>query len=81
MAVVLFIYTAVMSFYLHDFWNMAAGPDRMNNLVHALKNVSIMGALLMLASWPRQPVIGTAGALELDEAGEVVTSGHSTRSS
>jgi putative oxidoreductase len=67
MAVVLFIYTGVMSFYLHDFWNMAAGSDRMNNIVHALKNVSIMGAFLMLASWPRRPVIITARELELDE--------------
>jgi uncharacterized membrane protein YphA (DoxX/SURF4 family) len=55
-AVVLLIYTAVTTFYMHDFWNMA-GADRMNNMTHALKNLSIMGAFLILAAWPRRPAI------------------------
>jgi putative oxidoreductase len=78
MAVVLFIYTGVMTFYIHDFWNMA-GPDQMNNIVHALKNLSIMGAFLMLAAWPRRPVIAKrAGAHEWEvEPEPVVTSGYS----
>src|SRR5215470_14976807 len=52
-AVVLLIYTAATTFYVYDFWDMAAGPDRTNSLIHALKNLSIMGAFLMLAAWPR----------------------------
>jgi putative oxidoreductase len=60
-AVVLLLFTAVTTFYYHDFWNMA-GAERANNLAHALKNLSIMGALLMLASWPRRVVIAEAPA-------------------
>lgn len=56
MAVVLLIFTAVTTFYFHDFWNMT-GPDRANNLVNALKNLSLIGAFLILASWPRRAVI------------------------
>jgi putative oxidoreductase len=68
-AVVLFIYTRAMILYIHDFWNMAAGPDRMSNIVHALKNLSIMGAFLMLATSPRGPVLAKrAGAHEWDTA-------------
>jgi|SRR5262245_161047 len=62
MAVVLLIYTAVAAFYFHDFWNMPTGADRVNNMIHALKNLSIMGAFLMLAAWPRRVVV--AGAPE-----------------
>ncbi|MFL6931414.1 MAG: DoxX family protein [Xanthobacteraceae bacterium] len=57
MAVVLLIFTAVTTFYMHDFWNMPAGADRTNNMIHALKNLSIMGGLLILAAWPRRAVI------------------------
>jgi uncharacterized membrane protein YphA (DoxX/SURF4 family) len=55
-AVVLLIFVGVATFYLHDFWNMA-GADRTNALDHALKNLSIMGALLMVAAWPRRVVV------------------------
>jgi uncharacterized membrane protein YphA (DoxX/SURF4 family) len=78
-AVVLSIYTAVIIFYMYDFWNMVAGPDR-TNIVHALKDLSIMGAFLMLVAWPRGPAIAkSADAHEWDEA--VMASGHSARSS
>jgi putative oxidoreductase len=52
-AVVLLIFAAVTTFYYYDFWNMS-GAERSNSLVHALQNLSIMGALLMLAAWPRR---------------------------
>jgi uncharacterized membrane protein YphA (DoxX/SURF4 family) len=55
-AVVLLIYTLVATFFFHDFWNMT-GPDRATNMILALKNLSIIGALLMLAAWPRRAVI------------------------
>ena len=55
-AVILLLFTAVTTFYYHDFWNMT-GPDRTNNLTHALKNLSIMGALLMIAAWPRRVAV------------------------
>jgi putative oxidoreductase len=63
MAVVLLLFTAVATFYFHDFWNMT-GADRTNNMIHAMKNLSIMGAFLMLAAWPRRAVIVEAPAHE-----------------
>jgi putative oxidoreductase len=45
-ALALIIFTAAATFWFHDFWNMA-GPDRMNNMIHALKNLSLIGALLV----------------------------------
>ena len=57
MAAVLLLYTAAATFYFHDFWNLPAGPERVNNITHALKNLSIAGALLMLAAWPRRLVL------------------------
>jgi putative oxidoreductase len=59
-AVVLLLFTAVTTFYYHDFWNMA-GADRTNNLNLALKNLSIIGAFLMLAAWPRRVVAEASG--------------------
>jgi putative oxidoreductase len=56
-AVMLFLFVAVTTFYFHDFWNLPSGPDKTNNMIHALKNLSMMGAFLMLAAWPRRPVI------------------------
>jgi uncharacterized membrane protein YphA (DoxX/SURF4 family) len=55
-AVVLLLFTAVTTFYFHDFWNMS-GPDRNTNMIMALKNLSIMGAFLMIAAWPRRLVV------------------------
>jgi putative oxidoreductase len=62
-AVVLLLFIAVSTFYFHDFWRMD-GPEKVNNMIHALKNLSIMGALLMLAAWPRRAVIVDAPAHE-----------------
>jgi putative oxidoreductase len=60
MAVVLLVFAAVTTVYFHDFWNIPDGPERVNNMFHALKNLSIVGALLMLAVWPRRHVIVAA---------------------
>jgi putative oxidoreductase len=65
-AVVLLIYTAVTTYYFHDFWNMA-GADRSGNLIAALKNLSIIGAFLMLAAWPRRWGAAEASASERHE--------------
>jgi putative oxidoreductase len=53
-AVVLLLFVAVTTFYFHDFWNMTSPAETANQRAHALKNLAIMGALLMLASWPRR---------------------------
>jgi putative oxidoreductase len=55
-AVVLLLFTAVATFYFHDFWNMNE-PDRSLNITMALKNLSIIGAFLMIAAWPRRAVV------------------------
>jgi putative oxidoreductase len=52
-ALVLILFTAVATFYFHDFWNQV-DPERTNNIAHALKNLSIIGGLLVLfalGSW------------------------------
>lgn len=52
-ATILALFTLVATFYFHDFWNMA-GAARDANMIHAMKNLSIAGGLLILAvlgSW------------------------------
>jgi putative oxidoreductase len=51
-AIILILFVAVATFYYHDFWNQT-GLEARGNLVHALKNLSLIGALLMIAGWPR----------------------------
>jgi uncharacterized membrane protein YphA (DoxX/SURF4 family) len=59
-AVMLIIFSAAATFYFHDFWNMT-GDARADNMVHVLKNLSIIGALLILfVLGPWRPVNGTA---------------------
>jgi putative oxidoreductase len=47
-AVVLILFVVAATYYYHDFWNQA-GVEARNNQVHALKNLSLIGALLMIA--------------------------------
>jgi uncharacterized membrane protein YphA (DoxX/SURF4 family) len=51
-AILLILFVGAATFYYHDFWNQT-GPDARNNLVHALKNLSIIGALFMIAGYGR----------------------------
>jgi len=51
-AILLILFVAAATFYYHDFWNQT-GPDARNNLVHALKNLSIIGALFMIVGLGR----------------------------
>lgn len=44
----LFLYLIPTSFYFHNFWAMT-GMDQQNNMIHFLKNLAIMGGLLILA--------------------------------
>jgi putative oxidoreductase len=46
-AMLLILFVVVATFYFHDFWNQS-GADARNNLIHALKNLSIIGALLII---------------------------------
>jgi putative oxidoreductase len=51
-AILLIVFVGLATFYYHDFWNQT-GPDARNNLVHALKNLSLIGALFMIAGYGR----------------------------
>jgi putative oxidoreductase len=46
-AVILILFVAAATYYYHDFWNQT-GPDARNNLIQALKNLSLIGALFMI---------------------------------
>jgi uncharacterized membrane protein YphA (DoxX/SURF4 family) len=53
-AILLVFFVVAVTYYFHDFWSQT-GPEARNNMVHALKNLSIIGALLMLAGYGRGP--------------------------
>jgi putative oxidoreductase len=57
-ALALLVFSALTTYYFHNFWVME-GADRAMNQIEALKNLSIMGALLMIAA------VGS-GAVALD---------------
>jgi putative oxidoreductase len=49
---VLFLFVLTTIFYFHDFWNQT-GADSRTQMVAALKNLSLIGALLVLAGHGR----------------------------
>ena len=53
-AILLIFYVLVVTFYFHDFWNQSP-PDNAKTLIDALKNLSIVGALFMIAGYDRGP--------------------------
>ena len=53
-AILLILFVAAATFYFHDFWNQA-GLEARNNMVHALKNLSLIGGLFMIAGYGRGP--------------------------
>jgi putative oxidoreductase len=48
-ALVMIVFTASTIFFVHNFWDMS-GDAYEQNQIHALKNLSILGALLLIAS-------------------------------
>jgi putative oxidoreductase len=46
----LMLYTLIAAYYFHDFWTMPEGAEHMNAMIHAMKNLSVAGAFLMLAA-------------------------------
>jgi putative oxidoreductase len=53
-AILLIFFVLMTTFYFHDFWNQSA-PDNARTLIEALKNLSIIGALFMIAGYGRGP--------------------------
>jgi putative oxidoreductase len=53
-ALLLVLFVMASTFYFYDFWNQT-GPDANNNMIHALKNLSIIGGLFIVAGIGRGP--------------------------
>ena len=53
-AILLIFFVAAATFYFHDFWNQAP-PENAKTLMDALKSLSIIGALFMIAGYGRAP--------------------------
>ncbi|MFL5018360.1 MAG: DoxX family protein [Rhizobium sp.] len=53
-AIILIFFVLAATFYFHDFWNQPA-PDNAKTLLDALKNLSIIGALFIIAGYGRGP--------------------------
>jgi putative oxidoreductase len=51
-AILLIFFVAAATFYFHDFWNQSP-PDNAKSLMDALKNLSIIGALFIIAGYGR----------------------------
>ncbi|KIZ42766.1 MULTISPECIES: DoxX family protein [Rhodopseudomonas] len=45
---VLVLFVVAATYYYHDFWNQT-GAESTNNMIHALKNLSLIGGLFMIA--------------------------------
>ena len=48
-ALLLAMFTAIAGYFFHDFWHYPPGAEHTNNMIHFMKNVSMIGGLLMLA--------------------------------
>jgi uncharacterized membrane protein YphA (DoxX/SURF4 family) len=53
-AFLLIIFIALATFYFHDFWNQVP-PENGKTLIDALKNLSLIGALFIIAGYGRGP--------------------------
>ena len=51
-AILLIFFMAASTFYIYDFWNQSS-PENARTIVDALKNLSIIGALFMIAGYGR----------------------------
>ena len=53
-AILLIVFVLGATFYFHDFWNQAP-PDNGKALIDALKNLSLVGALFIIAGYGKGP--------------------------
>jgi len=52
-AMLLILFVIATTYYFHDFWNQPS-PENAKTLIDALKNLSIIGALFMIAGYGRR---------------------------
>jgi uncharacterized membrane protein YphA (DoxX/SURF4 family) len=53
-AILMIIFIGFATFYFHDFWNQTP-PDNARTLIDALKNLSLIGALFIIAGYGKGP--------------------------
>jgi putative oxidoreductase len=53
-AILMIFFVLAATYYFHDFWNQSP-PENYRTLIDALKNLSIIGALFMIAGYGRGP--------------------------
>jgi len=53
-AILLIVFVLGATFYFHDFWNQAP-PENAKSLIDALKNLSLVGALFIIAGYGKGP--------------------------
>jgi len=53
-AILMIFFIAATTFYFHDFWNQPS-PENGKTLIDALKNLSLIGALFVIAGIGRRP--------------------------
>jgi putative oxidoreductase len=58
-SLLLILFVIAVTFYFHDFWNQT-GLEAKNNMIHALKNLSIIGALFIIAGIGRATRVADA---------------------
>jgi putative oxidoreductase len=44
------IFCAVAAYFFHDFWHYPQGAEHTNNMIHFMKNMSMIGGLLVLCA-------------------------------
>lgn len=54
-SILLALYLAGTTFYQYDFWNQAQPDNNRALIIDALKNLSLIGSLLMIAGYGRGP--------------------------
>ncbi|GAB1716358.1 MAG: DoxX [Nitrobacter sp.] len=59
-SLVLAVFIVAATFYYHDSWNQT-GPEARNNMIQALKNLSLIGALFIIAGIGRPRTSETVG--------------------
>ena len=53
-SLVLAVTTILINLYIHDFWNMADNPDQAHETQNFVKNLAIIGGLLILSDDRKQ---------------------------
>jgi putative oxidoreductase len=59
-AVLLLVFLVLATYYFHDFWKIEDAKEKQEQMVHFLKNLSIMGAMVLI-------IANGTGPMSLDD--------------